>query len=59
MQVSDTINPAGTSRVTVDDGERESAADDPGRVSLHPLDPTTALKGLLAVDPEKSEDDAK
>jgi len=26
--------------------------DEPDRVSLDPLDPLTALKGLLAVDPE-------
>ena len=26
--------------------------DDPERVSLNPLDPITALRGLLAVDPE-------
>jgi len=33
--------------------------EDDERVSLHPLDPVTALKGLLAVKPDGDEPDEK
>jgi len=42
-----TYNPAGSPRVT----DMTPRMLDPGSVSLAPLDPITALKGLLATEP--------
>jgi hypothetical protein len=54
--MSETVNPVGTAFTRVDDGKRSPETTEE-RVSLAPLDPETALKGLLATP--KPPDDEK